>query len=97
MRKDNYNIVPMPIVRQWSAFEDCHLLIWEITESLDDLKQGLIVHPDEWAEFHSISHPQKQLEWLSGRCAMQALIESRSYSYQGMVKDAYGKPFCVIA
>ena len=83
----------MPIVREWSAFEDCHLLIWEITESLEALQQGLIVHPDEWAEFYTISHLHKQLEWLSGRCAMQTLVESRDHGYQGMIKDEYGKPF----
>lgn len=83
----------MPIVREWSVFEGCQLLIWEITESLEDLGQGLIIHPDEWEDYYTISHPQKQLEWLTGRRAMQTLIESQYWPYEGMMKDQYGKPF----
>ncbi|MFN8344724.1 MAG: 4'-phosphopantetheinyl transferase superfamily protein [Spirosomataceae bacterium] len=82
----------MPIVRRWSVFDTCAILIWEIAEPKEELQRGLIIHPEEWEEYHSISHPQKQLEWLSGRRAMQSLIESKGGKYEGMVKDEYGKP-----
>ncbi|MCU0340042.1 MAG: 4'-phosphopantetheinyl transferase superfamily protein [Spirosomaceae bacterium] len=82
----------MPIHRQWTVFGDCHLLIWEITETPADLRQNLEVTPNEWEEFIQISHPQKQLEWLAGRKAMQTLIESQGLPYAGMTKDDYGKP-----
>lgn len=82
----------MPIVRQWTVFEDCAILIWEIAEPIDKLQKGLVVNPDEWEEYHTISHPQKQLEWLSGRRAMQTLVENKGLEYKGMIKDEYGKP-----
>lgn len=83
----------MPIVREWNVFEDCTLLIWEIAEPIEELKKGLIANADEWNEYLTISHPQKQLEWLTGRRAMQALVQNKGLPYQGMTKDPYGKPF----
>ncbi len=83
----------MPIVRQWTVFEHCAMLIWEIAEPIEELQEGLVVTPDEWEEYHTISHPQKQLEWLSGRRAMQTLLETSGRKYEGMIKDDYGKPF----
>ncbi|WP_428655533.1 4'-phosphopantetheinyl transferase family protein [Runella sp.] len=82
----------MPLVRQWTVFDDCEILVWQIAESPEVLLQDLIVAVEEWEEFKTISHPQKQLEWLTGRRAMQALIESKGRRYEGMVKDEYGKP-----
>ena len=83
----------MPIVRQWTIFEDCSILIWEIAEPIGELQKGLVANADEWEEYHTISHPQKQLEWLSGRRAMQTLVENEGLKYEGMIKDEYGKPF----
>jgi phosphopantetheinyl transferase len=83
----------MPIVRQWTVFEHCAILIWEIAEPIDELQEELVITPDEWEEYHTISHPQKQLEWLSGRRAMQTLLETKGWKYEGMIKDEYGKPF----
>jgi 4'-phosphopantetheinyl transferase len=83
----------MPIVRQWTVFEDCSILIWEIAEPIDELQEGLVANADEWEEYYTISHPQKQLEWLSGRRAMQTLVENEGLKYEGMIKDEYGKPF----
>ncbi len=82
----------MPQVRQWTVFDDCEILVWQIAESPEMLLQDLIVDVEEWEEFKTISHPQKQLEWLTGRRAMQFLVESKGRTYQGMVKDEYGKP-----
>ena len=82
----------MPIVRRWSVFDSCDILIWEIAEPKEELQPGLIINPEEWEEYQSISHPQKQLEWLSGRRAMQSLIEGKGWKYEGMLKDEYGKP-----
>lgn len=82
----------MPIVRRWNVFDECDILIWEITEQREELQKGLVANPEEWEEYQTISHPQKQLEWLNGRRAMQSLIESKEWKYEGMIKDEYGKP-----
>ncbi len=83
----------MPIVRQWTVFEECSLLIWEISESLEELQVGLITTLDECSEYETISHPQKRIEWLAGRRAMQTIVEASGRTYTGMRKDQYGKPF----
>lgn len=82
----------MPVLRQWTVFEQCHLLIWEITETTAQLREDLVITSIEWQEFVEISHPQKQLEWLAGRKAMQTLIQTQQLPYEGMTKDVYGKP-----
>ncbi|AEI48777.1 4'-phosphopantetheinyl transferase family protein [Runella slithyformis] len=82
----------MPLVRQWTVFDDCEILVWQIGESPEKLLKELIVTAEEWEEFKTISHPQKQLEWLTGRRAMQVLVESTGGCYKGMLKDEYGKP-----
>lgn len=56
------------------------------------LLQNVVAKAEEWDEFKTISHPQKQLEWLTGRYVMQLLVESKGLPYEGMVKDEYGKP-----
>ncbi len=82
----------MPIVREWGVFEDCKILVWQIAENIETLKQEIVVTLEEWQEYATISHPQKQLEWLTGRRAMQALVQNQGLQYEGMVKDEYGKP-----
>ena len=83
----------MPIVRQWTVFEECLLLIWEIFEPIEELQEGLVATAEEWAEYETISHPQKRLEWLTGRRAMQSIVEASGRIYTGMRKDNFGKPF----
>lgn len=85
----------MPIIRQWTVFEECSLLIWEISEPVEELLEELTITAEEWEEYEGISHPQKRLEWLTGRRAMQTLVEASGRPYVGMRKDNYGKPFLV--
>lgn len=67
-------------------------MIWQIAETIHELQKGLIASTDEWAEYAAISHPQKQLEWLAGRRAMQSLVQAQGLNYEGMTKDLFGKP-----
>ncbi|RDB05098.1 4'-phosphopantetheinyl transferase family protein [Runella aurantiaca] len=82
----------MPLVRQWTVFDDCEILVWEIAETPEVLLKNVVAEAEEWEEFKTISHPQKQLEWLTGRYVMQLLVESKGLPYEGMVKDEHGKP-----
>ncbi|TAH14558.1 MAG: 4'-phosphopantetheinyl transferase superfamily protein [Runella slithyformis] len=92
LKPQTINSICMPIVRRWRVFDDCEIALWQITETTDELQQNLIASPDEWAEYATIAHPQKQREWLAGRQTVQALITSNALTYSGLVKDEFGKP-----
>jgi 4'-phosphopantetheinyl transferase len=64
--------------------------IWRITESENDiisLLSGMEDAPQ------SVSHPQKRMEYLTGRLVMIRLMKALNLTYQGMIKDQHGKPF----
>jgi 4'-phosphopantetheinyl transferase len=82
----------MPIVRRWCVFDDCEIVIWHLTETLQVLQQHLTATPEEWLEYEQITHPQKKREWLAGRQAVQELVCSKGLKYSGLVKDEFGKP-----
>jgi 4'-phosphopantetheinyl transferase len=82
----------MPIVRRWSLGTDCQVAIWETTETAAELAEQLTAQPDEWEEWLGISHPQKQLEWLAGRVALQTLLRENELIFSGLLKDEHGKP-----
>lgn len=82
----------MPIVRRWRVFDDCQIALWQITETTDELQQNLTASPEEWAEYATIAHLQKQRQWLAGRQTVQALMRSNSLTYSGLFKDEFGKP-----
>lgn len=63
--------------------------LWHITESEDELK-SLAVN-EECPQ--DIVSPLKRLEWLSGRILISSLAKQQGISYQGIVKDQFGKPF----
>ncbi len=82
----------MPIIQQHNILNGCQVLVWQIDESIKELEKKLIATPLEWSEFANISHPQKQLEWLSGRTALQTLVQQQDIPYEGTFKDEAGKP-----
>lgn len=71
----------------------CHWALWEISEEENPLREALPSHPEEDAYFETISHPDKRKEFLAARLTVQALLQERGQSYQGLLKDKYDKPF----
>lgn len=65
--------------------------IWRMTESEEDMlaMSGLESAP------HSTTHPQKRMEFLTGRFLTSTLMQELDLTYRGMVKDEYGKPYLV--
>ncbi len=85
----------MPIIKQYNLANGCHAIVWQITETLDWLQNNLIATEEEWRFFETISHPQKQLEWLAGRKALQTLAAQLNLTYKGTFKDDFGKPYLI--
>lgn len=83
----------MPLILQKSINNQCQLMVWEIQETPDFFKDKLGSLNWQIAEFDTISHPTKQLEWLASRFLAKLLAESMGMSYRGLMKDTYNKPF----
>lgn len=83
----------MPLIFNVSPIKDCQIMIWEISESEDFFKNGLTKKNYLMDEYLSITHPHKQLEWLASRFLAKYLAESIGINYNGLIKDAYNKPY----
>ncbi|HYF66590.1 MAG TPA: 4'-phosphopantetheinyl transferase superfamily protein [Ohtaekwangia sp.] len=62
---------------------------WKITETEEFLREAIPFREDVPA---SLTHAQKRLEWLAGRLLTYTLMTALDQPYQGIVKDAFGKP-----
>lgn len=63
--------------------------LWRITESESALQHALTA-VDSIPE--NVTHPNKRLEFLSGRVLAKLLLEQRGFSYTGISKNEDGKP-----
>jgi 4'-phosphopantetheinyl transferase len=63
--------------------------LWQIREDETTLAEQL---PTEIVP-SSITNVQKRCEWLTGRILVKEMMQSLGLTYQGITKDAYGKPF----
>lgn len=82
----------MPLCKLEKGANQCGWALWRIDEPLDELWQ--LSNPDTEAQFeyHQVHHPQKKLEWLASRLVIRQLVEQLGVSFQGIYKDAFGKP-----
>ncbi|MBI3219432.1 MAG: 4'-phosphopantetheinyl transferase superfamily protein [Bacteroidetes bacterium] len=62
--------------------------IWHIEETEEEL--AFDAFEQSPAELVSIT---KRLEWLAARVLIRQLIEQNNFTYNGLVKDQFGKPF----
>ncbi len=82
----------MPPVSTKITLSDGHFLIWRLDEPLTQLLD-LLPEGTDTGELRTISHPQKQREWLASRIALQSLCLKAGIPYQGIYKDPHGKPY----
>lgn len=86
------NVYVMPLVHSEIIASNCPLLVWKLTETLDELHELLPIYCEN-DELASISHPQKKREWLAGRLVIKYLLEKEGHIFMGLRKDEHGKPF----
>ncbi len=78
----------MPLHKiEWTGHQ-CGWALWHITESEATL--ATLAQPEVCPE--NIVSPSKRLEWLGGRILLKTLAEKAGLSYQGLLKDEFGKP-----
>lgn len=79
----------MPIIRQQQ--DTTHALaIWKIEETEKDLFSYLQSVDDIP---NAITNTQKRLEYAAGRVVVKELLSLFSYTFQGISKNEFGKPF----
>ncbi len=64
--------------------------LWKITEdepSLISEIKGFEMVSD------TLTNPQKRLEWLAGRVSTRHVMNALGLTFQGILKDEFGKPF----
>lgn len=84
----------MPLVHSENMTEECHLMVWRLSETEEELRIGLPSPIDE-IELSSISHPQKKREWMAGRLLLSHLVNESGHRFRGIRKDEHGKPFLI--
>ena len=85
----------MPLAKIEKINSNSFWCLFEITESVDQLKKKVMLSEDGIAELESISHPEKQRERLASRCCVQELVKKAGKKYQGITKDEHEKPHLI--
>ena len=80
----------MPIAQKYSINDAITYLVWEITESEEELLSHLKLNEEEWADLNGVKVKSKRLEWLGARTALKFLVKELGQFY--IYKDKFGKP-----
>ncbi len=79
----------MPLYKIIKPKSDTQILIWEITETLEDLKKGLVLKPESQFRLDGMRSIAHQKGFLSVR----QLLKIASLSDANLYYDGTGKPF----
>ena len=82
----------MPLHQLKCGEDHMRWAIWQIEETEEELWRRLIPNSESQHEYLAIHHPKKRLEWLASRLVIQSLVTQLGEDYQGIYKDAFGKP-----
>ncbi len=82
----------MPIVKTAKINEKSTYALWEITESVEELRVLVANTANVQLPDGDITNETKQKEWMAGRLLLSSLVNEVGDDYQGIYKDQYGKP-----
>lgn len=68
---------------------------WEISETVYQLRNKILLSDAGIKELEKISHPIKQLERLASRGCIQELVKKAGKTYNGITKDKHDKPHLI--
>jgi len=84
----------MPIIYQ-DKNGDLLWGVWQISESEDELLQGLRIDEDLNNALSTIKVRNRKLESIATRVLLQDLTRKMGIDYKGIWKDQHGKPFLI--
>lgn len=79
----------MPICKQIQINDSCQLVIWNTTESLDELLRKVHLTPDELARLNSFGCLSRKMEFVSTRCLLQFCLGRQVQ----ILNNEHGKPY----
>lgn len=68
------------------------IVVWNLTETLEELAERTPLSDEERDCWGSISVPAKKREYLAGKYVLEKACELLGIVYRGMEKDEHGKP-----
>lgn len=83
----------MALVRLTSINDNSFWAAWKIEEPSADLLAHTQLSPQHLAEWRTVRHPLKSLEWLASRAALAAVLNKLGLPVFGTHKDDKGKPY----
>lgn len=83
--------MPLHVIEKVSP--DRLMAIYRIDESSQELLKHLSPDRDDRALLETFSNDQKKKEWLAGRITLRSLARAKNLEYNGVRKDATGKPY----
>jgi phosphopantetheinyl transferase len=82
----------MPSIAIPNPSTDIQLGLWQITETLEELLESLDLNLIDQNHLQTITHPQKQLEFLASRLLIKTLLSNQFIDYQGIIKNQFNQP-----
>jgi 4'-phosphopantetheinyl transferase len=71
---------------------DLEVVVWRLTESLEDLEKEVKLEECYREAFDAISVPVKKREFLAGKFVLEKACAILNIDYKGIEKDEHGKP-----
>ncbi len=88
-------ILYMPVFLDKAYNNGIRLLVWQLTETTEELLTILSSDLLTDADFSHISNPQKQREFLGNKVAVIRLAALMGITFRGVGKDEDGKPYLI--
>lgn len=85
----------MPVYKKGRINSNSYWCMWEITESLEQLEQNVILSDEGKEELMLVHHPTKRKESLASRRCLQEIMKDLDLPYHGIYKDEFNKPHFV--
>ncbi|MBX9850980.1 MAG: 4'-phosphopantetheinyl transferase superfamily protein [Cytophagaceae bacterium] len=82
----------MPFIKLENITSACAWGIWEIRESLEELR-SLLNSEEDFQKLKGIRNEEKLKDSIAARIVIQRILAERGISYKGMDCDENGKPF----
>ncbi|WP_372751115.1 4'-phosphopantetheinyl transferase superfamily protein [Labilibaculum sp.] len=81
----------MPICKEIQINDSCQLLIWNTTESLDELLEKVHLTSNELAKLNSFGSQSRKIEFASTRCLVQFCLGE----HVQIQNNEHGKPYLI--
>ena len=66
----------MPLEFIYNVHPHLDIAVWDITETVEELRKSLIFNPQEETELENISHDRSKKQWLAARNLLRVVLKS---------------------